>query len=136
MQPVQFHQAVEAIVQRDKRFDPAAYLFLKDALDFTVRRVVEEGGEPRHVTGQELLAGFRDHALEQFGPMAATLLREWGVQACSDVGDMVFLLIDHGVFGKQESDTKEDFAGVYDFEEAFVAPFLPRRRRARLASPQ
>lgn len=135
MQPVQFDQAVDAIVQHERRFDPSAYYFLKEALDFTVKRVMEENqGEPRHVSGQELLAGFRDHALDQFGPMAATLMREWGVQSCSDVGDMVFHLIDHGVFGKQESDSKEDFADVFDFDDAFVSPFVPRRRQRQFAS--
>jgi uncharacterized repeat protein (TIGR04138 family) len=135
MQPVQFDQAVDAILEHNQRFDPSAYYFLKEALDFTVKRVMEDnGGEPRHVSGPELLAGFRDHALDQFGPLATTLLREWGVQSCSDVGEMVFLLIDAGVFGKQDSDTKEDFADVFDFDDAFVVPFLPKGRRRQLAT--
>lgn len=133
MQPMHFEQAVDSILEHDQRFDPGAYYFLKEALDFTVKRVVEESGEPRHVSGPELLAGFRDYALEQFGPMAATLMREWGVHSCAEVGEMVFLLIDQGVFGKQESDSKHDFVGVFDFELAFVAPFLPRSRRRQLA---
>ena len=127
MQPIQFEQAVEKIHQRDRRFDGGAYFFLKESLDFTLKRVMEEnGGHARHVSGPELLEGFRDHALQQFGPMAATLMREWGVGACSDIGDMVFHLIDEGVFGRQESDSKDDFRDVFDFEDAFVAPFVPR----------
>lgn len=127
MQGSSFHQAVEGIVARDPRYAPGAYYFLKDALDFTVRRVMEDNdGVPRHVSGPELLHGFRDHALEQFGPMAATLFEAWGVNSCADVGEMVFLLIETRVFGKQESDTKEDFHGIYDFHESFVAPFQPR----------
>ena len=58
--------------------------------------------------------------------MASTLLSEWGLNQCSDVGDMVFLLIEEQVFGKQDSDTKEDFSDVYSFQEAFVAPYLPK----------
>ena len=57
--------------------------------------------------------------------MAFTLLREWGVHSCSDVGDMVFELIEEGMFGKQDSDTREDFADHYDFAEAFLLPYLP-----------
>ncbi len=124
-----FDEAVREIVKREKRFTPGGFYFLKDALDFTVKRIVQEHGKPRHVSGPELLAGVRDHALEQYGPMAATLLGEWGIQACSDVGDMVFLLIESGIFGKQESDTKEDFSDIYDFNETFVVPFLPRSRQ-------
>jgi uncharacterized repeat protein (TIGR04138 family) len=43
---------------------------------------------------------------------------------------MVFHLIDKNVFGKQESDTKEDFAAIYTFDEAFVRPFEPKLRRS------
>lgn len=122
-----FQDAISAIVHRDSRFDPDAYFFLKEALDFTAKRAKEENeGENHHVSGPELLVGFRDFALEQFGPMALTLLREWGVKRCSHVGEMVFALIGEQVFGKQDSDTVEDFNDIYDFQEAFVAPFLPQ----------
>jgi uncharacterized repeat protein (TIGR04138 family) len=129
MQAMQFEQSVVSILKRDKRFDPQAYFFLKDALDFTLKRIADtNGGEPRHVSGAELLLGFRDHALEQFGPMASTLMKEWGVRKCQDVGDMVFLLIEEQVFGKQDSDKREDFSEIYDFDEALTAPFLPSGR--------
>ena len=128
---MQFEQSVVAILKRDQRFDPQAYFFLKDALDFTLKRIAEaNGGQPRHVSGPELLAGFRDFSLEQFGPMASTLMSEWGVRKCQDVGDMVFQLIDEQVFGKQDSDHREDFSAVFDFEEALVQPFLPKRKTA------
>lgn len=131
MQAMQFDQSVGAILRRDKRFDPHAYFFLKDALDFTLKRVAEaSGGQPRHVSGPELLEGFRDYALDQFGPMAATLMTEWGVRKCSDVGDMVFNLIEEQVFGRQESDCKEDFIGSFDLEDALRLPFLPKKRQS------
>lgn len=126
MQALQFEESVASILKRDKRFDAQAYLFLKDALDFTLKRIADaNGGKARHVSGPELLAGFRDFALEQFGPMASTLMREWGLRKCQDVGDMVFLLIEEQVFGKQESDQREDFSEAFDFEDSLVAPFLP-----------
>ena len=130
MQAMQFEQSVASILKRDKRFDAHAYFFLKDALGFTLKRVEEsEGGEARHVSGPELLEGFRDFALEQFGPMASTLMSEWGVRSCRDVGEMVFHLIEEQVFGKQETDSREDFAGNFDFEESLVRPFLPKRTK-------
>lgn len=127
MQRAQFEEAVEAILKRDKRYDFQAYLFLKDALDFTLRRITEANdGEHRHVCGTELCEGFRDLALHEFGPMAATLLQEWGVRESGDVGEMVFHLIEEQMFGKQDSDRKEDFIGIFDYEETFVKPFLPK----------
>lgn len=128
MQAMQFEQSVVSILKRDRRFDAQAYFFLKDALDFTLKRIAEaNGGQARHVSGPELLEGFRDYSLEQFGPMASTLMSEWGVRKCQDVGDMVFHLIEEQVFGKQESDRREDFSEVFDFEDSLVAPFLPKR---------
>lgn len=146
MHAMQFEQSVHSILQREGRFDAHAYFFLKDALDFTLKRASEgNGGRSRHVTGQELLEGFRDLALEQFGPMASTLMREWGLRECRDVGDMVFHLIEEQVFGKQDSDQPEDFSGGFDLEESLVTPFLPKNRprprarrgeRSRQAAPQ
>jgi uncharacterized repeat protein (TIGR04138 family) len=131
MQAMQFEQSVVSILKRDRRFDPHAYFFLKDALDFTLKRISESnGGQARHVTGPELLVGYRDYALEQFGPMAATLMDEWSIRKCQDVGDMVFNLIEEQVFGKQESDKKEDFSEAFDFQASLVTPFLPKRKAA------
>ena len=133
MQAMQFEQSVVSILKREKRFDPHAYFFLKDALDFTLKRIAEHnGGQARHVSGPELLEGFRDFALEQFGPMSSTLMREWGIRKCQDVGDMVFHLIEEQVFGKQESDSREDFSGVFDLEDSLVRPFLPQRQIAAM----
>ena len=51
MQPTQFTDAVYAVAQREQRFDVGAYFFLKDALDFTVKRVMDNNnGEHRHVS--------------------------------------------------------------------------------------
>jgi uncharacterized repeat protein (TIGR04138 family) len=131
MQALPYEHAIDSILQRDSRFHPQAYIFLKEALDFTLARIVESNqGRQRHVTGQELLEGFRDLALREFGPMAGTLLREWGLSQCQDVGDMVFHLIDEQVFGKQDSDTKEDFSAIYAFDEAFERPFEPKLRNS------
>jgi uncharacterized repeat protein (TIGR04138 family) len=131
MQAMQFEQSVVSILKRDKRFDPHAYFFLKDALDFTLKRIAESnGGQARHVSGPELLEGYRDFALEQFGPMASTLMSEWSVRKCQDVGDMVFQLIEEQVFGKQDSDKQEDFSEIFDFQEALTTPFLPKQNSA------
>lgn len=129
MQAMQFEQSVVSILQKDRRFHPHAYFFLKEALDFTLKRIAEQnGGQARHVSGAELLEGFRDFALEQFGPMASTLLNEWGVRDGQHVGDMVFHLIEEQVFGKQDTDSQEDFSGVLDLMGSLKTPFKPKRR--------
>lgn len=129
MQKVSFEELVERLVTRDPRYRPEAYVFLREALDYTQKRVAAEGAEPeRHVTGQQLLGGIRDFALEHYGPMAWDLFREWGVSRCEDFGEIVFNLIDCQVLRKTDTDTREDFKGGYDFETTFRHPFLPASR--------
>jgi uncharacterized repeat protein (TIGR04138 family) len=119
-----FEQAVEIIAVRDARYAADAYYFLRDALEYTVKELKKPlEGAGRHVTGQELCAGIRDYALREFGPLALTVLRAWGLARTEDFGDMVYNLIETGVFGKTERDERQDFANGYDFYQTFGAPF-------------
>jgi len=123
-----FDHAVVNIYANDQRIEKEAYYLLRDALDYTCEQAQEKGDDNKHVSAIELLEGFRTYLLKQFGPMAATLLNEWNVTKCSDIGDMVFNLIEEGIFSRQESDQRSDFEEVYDFQEAFVHPFLPKTK--------
>ena len=131
-----FGEVVNLIVKEDSRFDRDAYFFLRHGLDHTLNKVKEkeESDQLRHVTGQELCEGIREYAIEQFGPMTMTLMETWGLRKTADFGEMVFNLVEYGVFGKTESDRKEDFEDVYDFDGAFAQPFRPKK--ARLATSE
>jgi uncharacterized repeat protein (TIGR04138 family) len=130
MQKIDFQDAVDAVVAADPSYAADAYGFLQGVLADAVKAQRKStGGEDRHVCGPELLEAFRRRALCDFGPMAKTVFDEWGVERCEDVGEMVFKLIEAGAFGKSERDQREDFAGGYDFHEAFVVPFLPPAKR-------
>jgi uncharacterized repeat protein (TIGR04138 family) len=72
-------------------------------------------------------------ALQEFGPIAGTVLKTWGVTRTEDFGEIVFNLVNRGLLGKTDEDRKEDFSNGYDFRTAFVTPFLPAR--ARVAAP-
>ena len=98
---------------------------------------VPGSGQARHVSGQELLNGIREYALEQFGPMSITVLEEWNVKSCKDFGEIVFIMIEHSLLAKTDTDTREDFAAGYDFYEAFRKPFLPKDKIAeKTAEPR
>jgi uncharacterized repeat protein (TIGR04138 family) len=136
MQPQSFEVVLERILDQDPRYHRDAYLFLREALDYTQRAISKANqGRMRHVSGQELLAGIRAYALQQYGPMALLLLTEWGVRRCEDFGELVFNLVDAGVLSKTETDSRADFASSYDFEEAFRKPFLPSQPRRRADQP-
>ena len=109
---------IRDLVRRDARYSPEAYGFLLEALDFTITR---KGKGRKHVTGAELLEGYRDLALQQFGFLARTVLGEWGVHQTDDVGEMVFHLIEEDLLQKTADDRREDFHSLYDFAESFDA---------------
>ncbi|HKK08859.1 MAG TPA: Minf_1886 family protein [Gemmatimonadota bacterium] len=108
-------QILAQLRRRDPRYAEEAYLFVLASLHSCLERL----DEPRHVSGSELAGSVRDLALERFGPMARTVLEHWGVHATGDLGEIVFLLVECGILIRQDSDSREDFEGLYSFEEAF-----------------
>lgn len=108
----EFWSLVERIRAEDGRYRPEAYAFVMEALDATVRAA----GERRHVSAAELLAGACDHARRVYGLMAHTVLGSWGMRAGSDIGEIVFQLIDAGVLSKRDEDTRADFDQEIDFK--------------------
>jgi uncharacterized repeat protein (TIGR04138 family) len=132
MQDPDFTEIVGLICKEDPRFDRKAYDFIRLGLDHAVKELKKKDatrvGRSRHVSGPELLEGLRVYALEQYGPLAKTVLNSWGVKRCSDFGEIVFNLIEYNVFSKTENDRREDFSDIYSFDEAFVKPFLPSGR--------
>ena len=122
-----FEDAVSRLSAPDSEleYDAEAWYFLRDGLDRAVAAAAGPDGKGRHVTGRELCESLRDLALEQFGPMALLALSQWGVYETADFGRMVSALVGEGVFAKSPEDSEKDFENVYDFAEAFDAPFLP-----------
>jgi uncharacterized repeat protein (TIGR04138 family) len=128
MQKIGFAEALDSIIATDPRYTRDAYVFLRDALDYTTKQQKKIKGAPvRHVAGPELLEGVRQYALKEFGPMVVTVFSCWGIRCCQDIGHMVFNLIGAGIFGKTEQDSIDDFKSVYNFEDAFVQPFAPQK---------
>lgn len=133
-------QSFPELIAADKRYKREAYGFVFEALRFahdtlglgteTPADAVDapEGENPqggqRHLTGRELCEAIRRYAHEQFGYMAKTVLNSWGVRETADFGNIVFNLIEIGEMSKTKHDRREDFAGVYDFDEAFRRDYV------------
>ena len=127
-----YEQALEQILQEDPRYSAQAYQFLREGLDYTIKALAKPvEGEGRHVSGQELLEGLRRFALQEFGPLAKTVLNKWGVTCCEDFGEIVFNLVNKGVLGKNENDSKNDFSFGYDFDVAFRRLYQPAKKTER-----
>ena len=106
---------MERIRLHESRYDEQAYLFVLSALEFSQSKLDAR----RHISAAELAHSCRDLALERFGLMSRVVLERWGIHATLDLGEIVFTLVDLGFLVKQPTDTREEFAGVYDFESAF-----------------
>jgi len=106
---------MDRIRLREPRFHESAYLFVLSALEFSQARLTER----RHITGRELAEACRDLARQRFGVLARMVLEHWGVTSTADFGNIVFTLVDLGLLLSQATDTRDDFANVFNFEDAF-----------------
>lgn len=116
-QEMLFRDAVDELRERGAPYAREAYVFLVGALGETVRSLPAERLEDplrRHLSGRELTEGVIRWAREEFGPLAATVFREWGVRRTEDLGVMVFELVDAGQLSARPEDTMADFIGQGD----------------------
>src|SRR5260221_13466097 len=106
-----FNEIVEEIVRKDPRYEAAAYEFVKEALEFTIKQNKRsQTGLNAHVTAKELLAGFHQYALKEFGPMAMTVFEYWRGTSFPCVWDIVFYLIWARGFCETDSARPEEFS--------------------------
>ncbi len=121
-----FEDLQRELEQEDPRYHREAYAFVREVLAHTIKSLDKPvEGPGRHVSGAELLGGMREYALQEYGPMARTVLAHWGIRSGRDFGAVVFNLVNKGVLGKTDEDRLEDFDHAYDFDDAFARPFRP-----------
>jgi uncharacterized repeat protein (TIGR04138 family) len=123
-----FNTKLAEVVRRDPRYAYEAYEFVFQALHHAqelLGRRPPAGAEPaaepeHHVSGPELLEGVRQLALQEFGLMARTVFRMWGIERTGDFGDIVFNLIEAELMTRTPDDARADFRNVYDLDEALT----------------
>jgi uncharacterized repeat protein (TIGR04138 family) len=128
-----YHAGLAEVARRDGRYAYEAYEFTFQALHHAQKLLGKEPPEDvrdvsaveahYHVSGPELLEGVRDLALREFGRMARTVFRLWGIHGTGDFGEIVFALIDAGLMSKTTEDRREDFQNVYDLDAALVQDY-------------
>jgi uncharacterized repeat protein (TIGR04138 family) len=118
----------------DRRYKLEAYQFVEAGLQYSqeVLGLGRPGPRPRrkkkeqeeadhrvhHVSGQDLCLALKQLAHQQYGYMARLVLANWGIRATSDFGEIVYNLIKIGKMSTSDTDRREDFNNVYDFEQA------------------
>ena len=89
-------KSIEQIITEDGRYHPEAFGFLHEGLSRAVGAVHDEPQGPGH-----------------------HVLRRWGIRESIDFGNMVYLLIQHGLMRKTDEDSIEDFRDVFDLDRDF-----------------
>ena len=110
---------IKRLRKLNRTYRAEAYVFVLEALEHMMKKLPQS----RHLSGQELLEGIRQYALEQFGPMARTVFEHWGIKNTLDFGHIVFDLVEVQLLRKREEDLLNDFKNGYDFKEAFDRKF-------------
>ena len=145
MHEVSFEEALDLILAKDSRYARDAYLFVREALDRTQQTIATRSlDEVRHVSGQELLAGIREFALAEFGPMTMMVLGEWGIRSTRDFGEIVFNMVENGgahSFAVGDFKDPESFAATLKKHPDPLSQFLWNQfseasRLAVLTSPE
>jgi uncharacterized repeat protein (TIGR04138 family) len=122
------------LLRRDRRYHRNAYFFVFEALRYAQEQlglgqptVADDPSleEQRHVTGQQLCEAIRRYAVEQYGMLAKSVLNDWGIRNTGDFGEIVFSLIEIGQMKKTDTDRREDFENVFDFDDGLRDEFLP-----------
>jgi uncharacterized repeat protein (TIGR04138 family) len=113
------HQNFKNIVEQDARYTIEAYIFVLEALQYTRKKIHAKG----HVTGQQLLEGIKDLALERYGSMAKMVFEHWGVAKTIDFGNIVINMVNEKILSKTPEDKLEDFKNVYNFDDVFVKEY-------------
>lgn len=120
--PRSFDLAVQAIVARQPEYAAEAYHFIHESLNATTLQLSKDGA-PRHLSAEELYFGSCMQAIKEYGPLAGEVLYNWGIENSSDIGALVYNLIEEGVFGKQKEDAREQFDHLPDLMDLLDRPF-------------
>lgn len=96
---------------------PAALL---DVMRQGISAAVTAKGVRGHVSAQELCNGIRQYMLKEYGAETHDTFASWGITSWSDVGKVVFRMINAGIMMETEQDRLNDFDNVEGLNDVFA----------------
>jgi len=128
------------LVEKDPRYGCEAYEFVYAAVSYTAQKLgraapddapagASRASEPEpdhHISGPELLHGIRELAAREYGLLARTVFKMWGINSTADFGQIVFNLVEAHLMSKTDNDSPEDFRDVFDLDQALVHDYRIR----------
>ncbi len=118
-----FERAVEILTERYPEYTEEAYEFMRAGLDAAADKFCKDDKSP-HLSAKELYLGACAYALDEYGPLASRVLEFWGIRSAGDFGNIVYNLIEVGIFGKQKGDSREQFDELPDLQKILNAPYV------------
>ena len=87
------------------KYQPDAYEFITDCVINRISAL----STARHLTALELLQALRKQLDVHFGALTGLILEEWKIHSASDIGEIVFDLIDLNILSAADDDKRSDF---------------------------
>lgn len=107
----EFEDAVQ-LVAIDCNVQPAAVRFITS-------EIIRCGEAMDPVSCADFCWRLHDQSVIEFSSGAVDQWRHWGVRSTSDIGDIVFSMVDHNLMCLSPGDSREQFDKVFDFDEEF-----------------
>ena len=105
------------------KYSPDAYECVTACVIDQVRRM----DNPRHLSAREVLDGIVKSLPKEFGAVAFLVLEQWKIANASDIGEIVFDLIELGILSASAEDRRSDFNIDYPL-------YHPLRRKINLSA--
>ncbi len=99
--------------------------YAPDAYEFVTRAVIEQVEaleKHRHLTALEVLQNLRRQLDAEFGWLASAVLAEWKINCASDIGEIIYDLIEMHILSAAEDDKRSDFDIDFNLLEQPVYP--------------
>lgn len=111
-------EKIFALMRARPGYNSNAYLFVFEALALAVSKKKMQ----THVDCDDLVDGYIDTAVAQFGFLAPDVFKRWGILTARDIGHVVFNLISVDLLMARPEDKLEQFDPEY-----ILAPELNKR---------
>ncbi len=106
------------LARQDSRYPATAFFYLIN----TLREMLNRRKEGEHVTGKEVCLTLRQNLLDDFSLLAPDVLHAWNIVETNDFGNMVYDMVEAGIFSTSPQDSRADFVDVYPIPGGLALP--------------
>ncbi len=106
--------SVEKYLETHKEYEPWAYAFIYGSLSHAASLYKLPRNKEAHITAAQLCEAICSLAIQEFGLIAQTVMKQWGIKTTKDLGAVVYVLVQCEMMRQSENDKQEDFVDVFN----------------------